>query len=238
MSALRDALMRGDIDVAVHSLKDLPTAARRHHAGRHAPSARTRATPSSPGRGPWVSCRSAAGRHRLAASRRHSCTHSAIGLGSRYSWQRRHQARQGSSSGEYDARRVARAGLAGSAGSTRRPVWLDPRQRSPPPDREHSRSRVPAEDTELVTELARPTTRTTRAAVDASARTRPRSRVAALLRSEPGRCGSRARTGRDLGQGVALSRRSLLGAVSDRATMTPSDVGPGWRTRARRRAGH
>ena len=49
VSALREALLDGRIDVAVHSLKDLPTGAgRRPRAGRRAPSARTPATSSSP----------------------------------------------------------------------------------------------------------------------------------------------------------------------------------------------
>ena len=44
VGALREALLRGDVDVAVHSLKDLPTAP-------PYPSGRTRATPSWPGTG-------------------------------------------------------------------------------------------------------------------------------------------------------------------------------------------
>ena len=52
VSALRDALLRGEVDVAVHSLKDLPDrAGRRHRAGRGPVRARTRATSSWPATG-------------------------------------------------------------------------------------------------------------------------------------------------------------------------------------------
>ena len=50
VTALREALLKGEVDFAVHSLKDLPTgAARRAGAGRRTASARTRGTCSSPG---------------------------------------------------------------------------------------------------------------------------------------------------------------------------------------------
>ena len=82
VSALRDALLAGEIDVAVHSYKDLPTAAgRRHRHRRGAARARTRATRSSPATGsPSASCRPGArvgtGSPRRAAQLR------ALGLGS------------------------------------------------------------------------------------------------------------------------------------------------------------
>ena len=59
VSALRDALLAKEIDFAVHSYKDLPTAAGRRAAHRGgAGRARTRATRWSPGTAaPWPSCR-------------------------------------------------------------------------------------------------------------------------------------------------------------------------------------
>ena len=52
VSALREALLAGEIDVAVHSYKDLPTAAgRRHRRWRRCRGARIRATRSSPATG-------------------------------------------------------------------------------------------------------------------------------------------------------------------------------------------
>ena len=52
VGALREALLAGEVDLAVHSLKDLPTAAGRGHpARRRAARARTRATPWSPATG-------------------------------------------------------------------------------------------------------------------------------------------------------------------------------------------
>ena len=49
VSALRDALLRGEVDLAVHSLKDLPTGpADGHRPGRRARRARTPATSWSP----------------------------------------------------------------------------------------------------------------------------------------------------------------------------------------------
>ena len=51
VSALRDALLRGDVDVAVHSLKDLPTYPADGIALAAVPPARTRATSSSPATG-------------------------------------------------------------------------------------------------------------------------------------------------------------------------------------------
>ena len=48
VGALREALLRGDVDVAVHSLKDLPTAAPDGIALAAVPPARTRATSSWP----------------------------------------------------------------------------------------------------------------------------------------------------------------------------------------------
>ncbi len=49
VSALRDALLAGEVDLAVHSLKDLPTAdADGHRARRGAAARRTRATCSWP----------------------------------------------------------------------------------------------------------------------------------------------------------------------------------------------
>ena len=48
VSALRDALLDGEVDVAVHSLKDLPTAPPTGSRSPPCPRARTRATSSSP----------------------------------------------------------------------------------------------------------------------------------------------------------------------------------------------
>ncbi len=51
VSALRDALRAGTVDLAVHSYKDLPTAEEPAWSSPRCPRARTPATPSSPATG-------------------------------------------------------------------------------------------------------------------------------------------------------------------------------------------
>ena len=71
VSALRDALLRGEVDVAVHSLKDLPTAPAAGIALAAVPAREDPATWSSPATAsPSASCRRQPRRHRLPAPRR------------------------------------------------------------------------------------------------------------------------------------------------------------------------
>ena len=97
VSALRDALLRGEVDVAVHSLKDLPDRPARGHRARRRPAARG---PARRRRGPRrAHPRRAAGRqprrHRLAAPGRPAARARPRSGGRRHPRQRRHPDRQG-----------------------------------------------------------------------------------------------------------------------------------------------
>ena len=135
VSALRDALLRGEVDLAVHSLKDLPTApARGHRAGRR-PAA---GGPPRRGRRPRrAHPRRAAGRLRASAPARRagprSCARSASG--SRWSDIRGNvDTRIGKvASGELDAVVLARAGLARLGRLDEVTEVLDPLQMLPAP---------------------------------------------------------------------------------------------------------
>ena len=79
VGALRDALLRGDVDVAVHSLKDLPTAPAADSSWPPYPRARTRATPrgtrrADPGRAARPAARSAPARPAASPSSRRSAS--------------------------------------------------------------------------------------------------------------------------------------------------------------------
>ena len=84
VSALRDALLDGKVDVAVHSLKDLPTARPTGSRWPRSRCARTRATCSSPATAsPSASCRPAASSAPAPRAGSPSCTPSASAWRSR-----------------------------------------------------------------------------------------------------------------------------------------------------------
>ena len=146
-----DALAAGDADVAVHSLKDLPTAPTTRVLLAAVPRARTPATPwSHATASPWASCPRA---HRSAPARPaglHSCE--ALGLGCtrrRDARQRGHPVWRGGASGAVDAVVLARAGLAASDGQREITETIDPIQMLPAPGQGALAVEVAARETGL-----------------------------------------------------------------------------------------
>lgn len=168
VSALRDALLRGEVDVAVHSLKDLPTwpaegitlaAIPTREDPRDVVVARDGLTL---GELP-VGSRVGTGSPRRAAQLR------ALGLGVEIIDIRGNvDTRIGKvTSGAYDAVVLARAGLARLGRVDEATEVLDPLQMLPAPGQGALAIECRSDDTELVAELARLDDRATRAAVTA-----------------------------------------------------------------------
>ena len=167
VSALREALLDGRVDLAVHSLKDLPTAPA---DGIHLAAVPLREDPRDVvvardgltlGELP-VGSRVGTGsprRGRPAARPRPR-----FGRGAS-SWQRRHPDRQGPHTGDYDAVVLARAGLARLGRIEEATEVLDPLQMLPAPGQ--GALAVECADDELATELAALDDPRTRAAVEA-----------------------------------------------------------------------
>lgn len=168
VSALRDALLRGDVDVAVHSLKDLPTGPAEGITLAAVP---TREDPRDVvvardgltlGELP-VGSRVGTGSPRRAAQLR------ALGLGVEIVDIRGNvDTRIGKvTSGAYDAVVLARAGLARLGRVDEATEVLDPLQMLPAPGQGALAIECRSDDTDLVAELARLDDRATRAAVTA-----------------------------------------------------------------------
>ena len=232
VSALREALLRGDVDLAVHSLKDLPDRRRRRHrAGRRTRRARTRATSSSPATGsPSASCRPARASAPARRDGPRSCTRSA----SVSTW----SAIRGNVDTRIGKVRVRRRttpscspapGWPGSAGSTRSPRCSTRCRCCPPPGRARWRSSAAADDDLAAAVRARSTTRARRAAVDRRARRARRpSRPAARPRSGPWPRSPRATTATSSGCGRWRSpptARSPYGGPPPVARTTPPRLG-------------
>ena len=134
---------RGEIDLAVHSLKDLPTGAGRRHRARRRTRARGPARRrSSPATGsPSASCRPGA-RVGTGSPRRAAQLH-ALGLGLDVvgvRGQRRHPDRARSATASSTPSCWPAPGWPGSAGSTRSPRCSTRSRCCPPPARARSRS--------------------------------------------------------------------------------------------------
>jgi hydroxymethylbilane synthase len=168
VSALRDALLRGDVDVAVHSLKDLPTGPAEGITLAAIP---TREDPRDVvvardgltlGELP-VGSRVGTGSPRRAAQLR------ALGLGVEIVDIRGNvDTRIGKvTSGAYDAVVLARAGLARLGRVDEATDVLDPLQMLPAPGQGALAIECRSDDTDLVAELARLDDHATRAAVTA-----------------------------------------------------------------------
>ncbi len=168
VGALRDALLRGDVDVAVHSLKDLPTYP---HEGVALAAVPLREDPRDVvvardgltlGELP-VGSRVGTGSPRRAAQLH------ALGLGLDISGIRGNvDTRIGKvHTGEYDAVVLARAGLARIDRLDEATEVLDPLQMLPAPGQGALAIECRADDFELVAELARLDDAHTRAAVEA-----------------------------------------------------------------------
>jgi hydroxymethylbilane synthase len=168
VSALRDALLRGDIDIAVHSLKDLPTAPQ--------PGITLAATPVREDPRDVVVARDGltlgelpAGSRVGTGSPRRAAQLHALGLGLEIAGIRGNvDTRLGKvRSGEYDAVVLARAGLARIGRLDEATEVLDPLQMLPAPGQGALAIECRSEDADLVTELARLDDPHTRAAVEA-----------------------------------------------------------------------
>ncbi len=168
VSALRDALLRGDVDVAVHSLKDLPTGPAEGITLAAIP---TREDPRDVvvardgltlGELP-VGSRVGTGSPRRAAQLR------ALGLGVEIVDIRGNvDTRIGKvTSGDYDAVVLARAGLARLGRVDEATEVLDPLQMLPAPGQGALAIECRSDDTDLVAELVRLDDHATRAAVTA-----------------------------------------------------------------------
>lgn len=168
VSALRDALLRGEVDVAVHSLKDLPTGPAEGITLAAVP---TREDPRDVvvardgltlGELP-VGSRVGTGSPRRAAQLR------ALGLGVEIIDIRGNvDTRIGKvTSGDYDAVVLARAGLARLGRVDEATEVLDPLQMLPAPGQGALAIECRSDDTDLVAELARLDDHATRAAVTA-----------------------------------------------------------------------
>lgn len=168
VSALRDALLRGDIDIAVHSLKDLPTAPQ--------DGITLAATPVREDPRDVVVARDGltlgelpvGSRVGTGSPRREAQLH-ALGLGLEIAGIRGNvDTRLGKvRSGEYDAVVLARAGLARIGRLDEATEVLDPLQMLPAPGQGALAIECRSEDADLVTELARLDDPHTRAAVEA-----------------------------------------------------------------------
>ena len=244
VSALRAALAEGRVDLAVHSLKDLPTTPDDATAvSPPSPPARTPATRSSPATAsPSASCRPAPrsapgrpparpargprpgpGRHRPARQRRHP------GAG-------RHR-------GPAGCRRARRApGCAGSAAPTRSPSCSTRSRCCRPPARAPWRWRSARDDAVTAPSCPPSTTPTPAPASPPSGPCSPSSRRGARPRSVRSPRSSRALDGPELSlravvttpDGTVDLRRSLVGDVADPASHRASPRPPPARGRRRR----
>jgi len=168
VSALRDALLRGDIDIAVHSLKDLPTAA---HDGITLAATPVREDPRDAvvARDGLTLGELPVGSKVGTGSPRREAQLHALGLGLEIAGIRGNvDTRLGKvRSGEYDAVVLARAGLARLGRLDEATEVLDPLQMLPAPGQGALAIECRTEDTDLVTDLARLDDPHTRAAVEA-----------------------------------------------------------------------
>ncbi len=168
VSALRDALLRGEVDVAVHSLKDLPTTP--------ADGISLVATPTREDPRDVVVARDGltlgelpAGSRVGTGSPRRAAQLEALGLGVEIVEIRGNvDTRIGKvTSGDYDAVLLARAGLARLGRVDEATEVLDPLQMLPAPGQGALAIECRADDTDLCAELAVLDDRATRAAVTA-----------------------------------------------------------------------
>jgi hydroxymethylbilane synthase len=168
VSALRDALLRGEVDVAVHSLKDIPTGP--------AEGITLAAVPAREDPRDVVVARDGltlgelpVGSRVGTGSPRRAAQLEALGLGLEIVGIRGNvDTRIGKvASGEYDAVLLARAGLARLGRVDEATEVLDPLQMLPAPGQGALAIECRSEDTGLVTELARLDDHATRAAVTA-----------------------------------------------------------------------
>ncbi|MBB6627391.1 hydroxymethylbilane synthase [Nocardioides sp. KIGAM211] len=168
VGALRDALLRGDVDVAVHSLKDLPTYP---HEGIALAAVPTREDPRDAvvaRDGLTLGELPVGSRVGTGSPRREAQLH-ALGLGLEIVGIRGNvDTRIGKvRSGEYDAVVLARAGLARIDRLDDATEVLDPLQMLPAPGQGALGIECRAADTELLDELARLEDPHTRASVEA-----------------------------------------------------------------------
>ncbi|MFC6287991.1 hydroxymethylbilane synthase [Nocardioides sp. GCM10027113] len=168
VSALRDALLAGEIDVAVHSLKDLPTAP---HAGIALAACPPREDPRDvvvARDGLTLGELPVGSRVGTGSPRREAQLH-ALGLGLEIVGIRGNvDTRIGKvRSGDYDAVVLARAGLARIGRLDEATEVLDPLQVLPAPGQGSLAVECRSDDDDLVAELARLDDPRTRAAVEA-----------------------------------------------------------------------
>ena len=168
VGALRDALLRGDVDVAVHSLKDLPTYPQEGIALAAVP-AREDPRDVVVARDGLTLGELPAGSRVGTGSPRRVAQLEALGLGLEISGIRGNvDTRIGKvRSGEYDAVLLARAGLARIGRLDEATEVLDPLQMLPAPGQGALGIECRADDTELVADLARLEDAHARAAVEA-----------------------------------------------------------------------
>ncbi|MCW2793941.1 MAG: hemC [Nocardioides sp.] len=168
VGALRDALLRGDVDVAVHSLKDLPTYP---HEGIALAAVPTREDPRDAvvARDGLTLGELPVGSRVGTGSPRREAQLQALGLGLEISGIRGNvDTRIGKvRTGEYDAVVLARAGLARIDRLDEATEVLDPLQMLPAPGQGALAIECRSADVELVADLGRLEDAHTRAAVDA-----------------------------------------------------------------------
>jgi hydroxymethylbilane synthase len=168
VGALRDALLRGDVDVAVHSLKDLPTYPQ---AGIALAAVPTREDPRDAvvARDGLTLGELPVGSRVGTGSPRREAQLQALGLGLEISAIRGNvDSRIGKvRTGEYDAVVLARAGLARIGRLDEATEVLDPLQMLPAPGQGALGIECRSDDVELVADLARLEDAHSRAAVDA-----------------------------------------------------------------------
>jgi hydroxymethylbilane synthase len=168
VSALRDALLRGEVDVAVHSLKDLPTGPA---DGITLAAVPTREDPRDVvvARDGLTLGELPVGSRVGTGSPRRAAQIEALGLGVRVVDIRGNvDTRIGKvASGDYDAVVLARAGLARLGRVDEATEVLDPLQMLPAPGQGALAIECRSDDTQLVAELARLDDSATRAAVTA-----------------------------------------------------------------------
>jgi len=231
VGALRDALLRGDVDVAVHSLKDLPTYPQEGIALAAVP-AREDPRDVVVARDGLTLGELPAGSRVGTGSPRRVAQLEALGLGLEISGIRGNvDTRIGKvRSGEYDAVLLARAGLARIGRLDEATEVLDPLQMLPAPGQGALGIECRVDDTELVADLARLEDAHARAAVEAER---------AVLATLEGGCSAPIGALAEVVEGedgdemwvraVALSPDGAL-AVRRSATGTPADaVGVGVR---------